>query len=210
MLQVAVDWVVYSVLKFNPESRLGGTVHFFIYDSVKIFALLYGMILAIGILRTYLPEEKIRNWLNRKKGLSHLTGSLFGAATPFCSCSSIPIFIGFLKAGIPLGVAFSFLVTSPLINEYLAVLMFGFFGWKIAVAYLVSGVLIGVAAGLALGEFRLEHFLAADFQAPAPEETKTVHLKTFGSRIRFGVREAVEIVQKVWLWVLIYRKSTRL
>ena len=115
MLQVGVDWLVYSVLKFPSDSKWAGVLDFFIYDSIKILLLLFGMITLIGFLRTYLPQEKLRGWLSSKKS-SYLYAELFGAATPFCSCSSIPIFISFLRAGIPLGVTFSFLVTSPLIN----------------------------------------------------------------------------------------------
>src|SRR3989338_2452572 len=163
MLQVGVDGFVYSLLGLNPANRWAGAINFFIYDSIKILSLLFAMIFVIGFLRTYLPQERVRQWLGGRGALAHVFGSLFGAVTPFCSCSSIPIFIGFLEAGIPLGVAFSFLITSPLINEYLVVLMLGFFGWKITAFYVASGLLIGTLSGIILGRMHLERYLAADF-----------------------------------------------
>jgi len=118
MLQETVDYVVYTLLGLAPDSKPGQAVNFFIYDSVKILLLLFFMILAIGFLRTYLPQEKIKKWLSHTKfGLGYVAASLFGAVTPFCSCSSIPIFMSFIKAGIPLGITFSFLTTSPIINN---------------------------------------------------------------------------------------------
>lgn len=201
MLQVSVDWLVYSVLRFSHESKLAGAVDFFIYDSIKIILLLFGMITAIGFLRTYLPQERLRQWLSSKKS-SYFYASIFGAVTPFCSCSSIPIFISFIRAGIPLGVTFSFLITSPLINEYLVVLMLGFFGLKITAAYVISGILIGVVSGAILGAMHLERHLVSDVaEGSLPNE------KSFQGgilkRIGFGLDEAISIVHKIWVWVLV-------
>ncbi|MFH0832336.1 MAG: permease [Candidatus Aenigmatarchaeota archaeon] len=131
MLEIIADWLTYNIIGLDPASKLGQTVNFFVYDSIKITLLLFFMITFIGFLRTYLPEQRVRKWLSEKRyGLNNLFASLFGAITPFCSCSSIPIFLSFLKAGVPLGVTFSFLITSPLINEYLVVLMLGFLAGK--------------------------------------------------------------------------------
>ncbi len=135
--------------------------------------------------------------------MGNFYAALFGAVTPFCSCSSIPIFLGFLKAGIPLGVTFSFLITSPLINEYLVVLMLGFFGWKITLAYVISGLLIGVVVGRIIGTIDLERYLVSDLideQAAKVDEVKRV---VFTDRLKFGWNEAVSITKKVWIWVLI-------
>ena len=161
MLQVSVDYLIYSVLGLSRQSRLAGALDFFVYDSIKILALLFFMIALIGFLRSYLPPDRLRQWLSRKKS-SYLYASLFGAVTPFCSCSSIPIFISFLRAGIPLGVGFSFLITSPLINEYLVVIMIGSFGLKITALYVLSGMVIGIASGFILGRMGLERYLEAD------------------------------------------------
>src|SRR3990167_2375930 len=135
MLLKFADWLVYGIFGMSPDTKLGSAVNFFIYDSVKILLLLFVLIFAIGVIRTYLPQRKIKRWMGQKGIAGNFFAALFGAITPFCSCSSIPLFLGFLEAGIPLGVAFSFLITSPLINEYLVILMIGMFGWKIAAAY---------------------------------------------------------------------------
>jgi len=203
MLQIIIDWLVYSVLGLNSSSMLVQSLNFFIYDSVKILLLLFVMIAFIGFLRTYLPQKKVKEWLTgMKMGLGNLSASLFGAITPFCSCSSIPIFLGFLEAGIPLGITFSFLITSPLINEYLVVLMFGFFGWKITLAYVISGILIGTVSGVILGKMKLEKYLVKDLIAKKVEVKETNH-EGIKSRVSFGINEAVSIVKKIWVWVLV-------
>lgn len=203
MLQLIVDRIVYGVLKFPLESKLAGIVDFFIYDTIKILFLLFVMITVIGFLRTYLPQQKLREWLNKSGWMGNVFASLFGAVTPFCSCSSIPIFLGFIKAGIPLGIALSFLITSPLINEYLVVLMFGFFGWKITLAYAASGMTIGVFTGAILGKMRLERYLVQDIvtaDVGLPGNGKKSW--SFQERVAFGLHEAWSIVKKLWGWVL--------
>jgi len=203
MLQELVDWLVYSMLSLEPSSAFAQALNFFIYDSVKIILLLFIMIFAIGFLRTYLPQQKIKEWLSgKKRGVANVAASSFGAITPFCSCSSIPIFLGFLEAGVPLGVTFSLLITSPLVNEYLVILMLGFFGWKITVAYVISGILIGVFAGMALGRMNLEKFLEKDIIASNSKLAKEVKYKTIRHRLLFGFEEASSITKKIWLWVL--------
>ncbi len=203
MLQLAVDWLVYGVLRLPHETRWVEALNFFLYDSVKILILLFGMIAVIGFLRSFCPQEKIKAWLAHTKGWGHFFASLFGAITPFCSCSSIPLFLSFLKAGIPLGITFSFLITSPMINEYLVVLMLGFFGWKITLAYVLSGLAIGIACGALLGSLRLEKYLVQDMLPnPVPASGPALSLQ-MKQRIAFGWNEAVTIVQKLWGWVLL-------
>lgn len=200
MLQQVVDWFLYVLFKLNPGLKWVSALNFFIYDSIKILLLLFVMISAISFLRSFLPESKISDWLMRRKSLSHFFASLFGAITPFCSCSSIPLFLSFIKAGIPLGVTFSFLITSPLINEYLVVLMIGFFGWKITLAYIVSGILIGIFAGIILGKINLDIYLEKDIaniNCEPPEAKKY----NFRQRVIFGLAEAEVILSKLWLWV---------
>ncbi len=204
MLQLTVDWFVYSVFGLDSASKIGQSLNFFIYDSIKILLLLFILISIIGFLRTYLPQHKIKKWLSgKRKGLGNIFASLFGAITPFCSCSSIPIFLGFLEAGIPLGVTFSFLITSPLINEYLVILMLGFFGWKITALYVISGILIGVISGLILGKMKLEKHLVKDLIAKKSQLNDVVKYKNIKKRIMFGVNEAKSITKKIWLWVLV-------
>nr|MBP7216909.1 permease [Candidatus Omnitrophota bacterium] len=150
MLQLIVDWFAYSLLKLNPQARWAQAVNFFMYDSIKIIVLLFILIFVVGVVRTYLPKQKVRQWMSRRGIAGNVFASFFGAITPFCSCSSIPLFFGFIEAGIPLGISFSFLITSPLINEYLVILMLGFFVWKITVLYVLSGLIIGILSGLIL------------------------------------------------------------
>ena len=202
MLQLIIDWLTYSVFKLDAGSRMGGAVNFFLYDSVKIILLLFVMISVIGFLRSFVSQEKIKAWIVGKKGWGNFFASLFGAITPFCSCSSIPLFISFLDAGIPLGVTFSFLVTSPLINEYLVVLMLGFFGWKITLAYVASGMAIGIFTGMILGRMKLEKYIEKDIVSAEEEEACQVAPKGLKQRIFFGINEAVCIVKKLWFWIL--------
>ncbi|MFH1994769.1 MAG: permease [Nitrospinota bacterium] len=188
---------------FAQGSHLGETVSFFIYDSIKILFLLFTVIFAIGVVRTYLPQRKIREWMGRSGGAGNFFASLFGSITPFCSCSSIPIFLGFLEASVPLGVTFSFLITSPIINEYLVVLMLGFFGWKITVLYVLSGLIIGTVAGIILGKMNLERYLVEDLIDRREFIEEGDSYNSLSERIRFGYKEAASIVQKIWGWVLV-------
>ena len=204
MLQLIVDRFVYGALKFPASSKLAGVIDFFLYDSIKIALLLFVMISAIGVLRTFLPRRKIKEWLGKSRGLGYIFAALFGAATPFCSCSSIPIFFSFLEAGIPLGIAFSFLITSPIINEYLVVLMLGFFGWKITLAYILSGILIGVFSGFILGKMRLKEYLVKDMVSPDADLLGNgAGYRGLRGRVLFGVNEAFSIIKKLWVWILV-------
>ncbi|MCH6255076.1 permease [Puniceicoccaceae bacterium K14] len=202
MLLRFVDLLVYEWIGLDPESRLGGTIHFFIYDTVKIFLLLAVMIFAIGVIRTWMPQKNLKKWMGSGGIWGNLVAALFGAITPFCSCSSIPIFISLLKAGVPLGVTFSFLVTSPIINEYLVILMIGEFGMPITVAYVCSGLFIGTASGAILGRMKLEHFLEQDI-INSSSEGEDEGDYTLGSRLRFGYRESLSVIKQIWVWVLV-------
>lgn len=202
MLLELSDLLVYDWAGFDAGSRLGGAVHFFVYDTVKIFLLLAVMIFLIGVVRTWMPEHKLRRWMGRGGIGGNFVAALFGAITPFCSCSSIPIFISLLKAGVPLGVTFSFLITSPIINEYLVILMAGEFGWSVTIAYVLSGLLIGTVSGVVLGRMRLEHFLENDIIASAHAENEAIE-HTWRTRLRFGWDEASSVIRQIWLWVLV-------
>lgn len=162
LIQLLADWLTYDIFRISPSSHLGTSINFFIYDSVKIIILLLVINYFMAIVRHYLPIEKLRNFLVSKKwfGLDYLFGSLFGTITPFCSCSSIPLFIGFLEAGIPLGVTMSFLITSPLVNQVAVVLFAGLFGWKITILYIISAILLGIVGGFIIGKLKLEKYVA--------------------------------------------------
>lgn len=204
MIQVSVDWILYSFLELDANSKIIQSLNYFVYDSIKIMLLLFFMIWVIGFLRTYLPQKKVKVWFNTKIPIfGNFMASSFGAITPFCSCSSIPIFMGFLEAGVPLGLAFSFLITSPIINEYLVVLMFGFFGWKITLAYVISGILIGVVSGFILGKMKLEKYVEKDLISQKIKKIKDIGYNSLKQRISFGINEASSIVKKLWFWILI-------
>lgn len=202
MLLEAADTVIYEWLGLDSASRFAGALHFFLYDTVKIFLLLAVMIFAIGVLRTWLPEHKLKRWMNAGGLWGNVVAALFGAVTPFCSCSSIPIFISLLKAGVPLGVTFSFLITSPIINEYLVILMAGEFGIPITAAYVTSGLCIGIFSGALLGRMKLVHYLEDDItqSAHAKEETPE---HTWRSRLRYGKDEVTGVIRQIWMWVLV-------
>lgn len=203
MLKAITDWLTYSLFGLQPTSRIAAVINFFIYDSIKILLLLFIMISVIGFLRSFLSQHKIKEWLIRKKAFGNLFASLFGSITPFCSCSSIPIFLSFLKAGIPLGVTFSFLITSPLINEYLVVLMLGFFGLRITILYILSGIIIGVISGLILGRMNLEKHLVRDIIKSESDLNEEIKYNGIMDRVSFGLSEAKSIVKKIWIWILV-------
>ncbi|PJE59068.1 MAG: permease [Candidatus Portnoybacteria bacterium CG10_big_fil_rev_8_21_14_0_10_40_22] len=161
-IQVLTDWLTYKIISLSPETHLGTSVNFFIYDSIKILLLLLVINYFMAILRHYLPIEKLRDFLASRKwyGLDYFFASVFGTITPFCSCSSIPLFIGFIEAGIPLGVTLSFLITSPLVNQVAVVLFAGLFGWKITILYVISAMLLGIFGGFILGKLKLEKYVA--------------------------------------------------
>jgi hypothetical protein len=161
-IQLLVDWLTYDIFQISPSSHLGTSINFFIYDSVKILILLLIVNYFMAIVRYYLPVEKLKDFLASRQwyGADYFLGSFFGTITPFCSCSSIPLFIGFLEAGIPLGVTMSFLITSPLVNQVAVVLFAGLFGWKVTILYVMSAILLGVVGGFILGKLKLEKYVA--------------------------------------------------
>ena len=160
-LEQITDWITFHALGMEPGNRLAEAIRFFLYDSVKILLLLVIVVFLMGIVNSYFPVDKVRNYLSRKNlfGFEYLVASLFGVVTPFCSCSSVPLFIGFVRGGIPLGVTFAFLITSPLVNEVAVGLFIGLFGIRVTMIYVASGVLLGTVTGMILGRLKLERFL---------------------------------------------------
>ena len=160
-LKKIADWLVFGIFDLEKGSHLGEALNFFIYDSIKILLLLVFIVFLMGIINSYFPVERVRNYLSSRKmyGFEFLSASMFGIVTPFCSCSSVPLFIGFVKGGIPLGVTFSFLVTSPLVNEVAIGLFLGLFGVKVTVIYVISGILLGTISGMILQKLKLERYL---------------------------------------------------
>ncbi len=209
-LQPLIDYLIYELVGLNPESHLGTSVNFFFYDTIKILILLFLISSLMGVVNAYFPIDRLRNYLNTKKmyGLQYLLASLFGAITPFCSCSSIPLFLGFVKGGIPLGVTFSFLITSPLVNEVAVAMFLGLFGVKATLVYAISGILLGTIGGFILGKFKLEKYLSdwvKQIQIQSEQETEEWEAEhtPFIDRLPGIVREGWDIVRKVLVYVLI-------
>lgn len=210
MIQAFADWLVYNVFGLDAQSHLGIAVNFFFYDTIKILILLFLISVLMGIINAYFPINRLRNYLLNHKmyGLQYLLASLFGAITPFCSCSSIPLFIGFVKGGIPLGVTFAYLITSPLVNEVAVAMFLGSFGLKVTIIYVTSGILLGVIGGFILGKLKLEPYLSdwvKQIQANSTEESeKWESEKTpFLKRLPNIIRDSWGIVRGVLLYIII-------
>src|SRR6266496_3048295 len=160
LIQPLADWISYSAFGLARDSRLGESVAFFLYDVPKILLLLSGMVFLISIVRTFFSPEKTRALLGGKReGMGNILAAMLGIVTPFCSCSAVPLFIGFVESGIPLGVTFSFLIAAPVINEVALALLFGMFGWPVAALYLLSGLTIAIVAGIIIGRLHLERYV---------------------------------------------------
>ncbi|ABO49092.1 permease [Desulforamulus reducens MI-1] len=204
------DWLDYlmqllvtNVFGLSMQSRTGASVHFFFYDTIKIIILLGVMIFAISYIRSYFPPERTKRILTRFSGITgNIMASLLGSVTPFCSCSSVPLFIGFVEAGIPLGVTFSFLITSPIVNEAAFAILIGSFGVKIAAIYIVAGTILGVLGGLVIGKMKMEDQIEEYVKQIKMGETEIQELTT-QDRIAFAKGQVVDIVKRVWLYILI-------
>lgn len=209
-IQTLADWLVYHVFGLAQQSHLGSAVNFFIYDTIKILLLLFLITFIMGIVNAYFPIDRIRNFLSRNKlyGLEYLLASTFGAITPFCSCSSVPLFIGFVRGGIPLGVTFAFLITSPLVNEVALAMFVGMFGLKATIIYASTGILLGTVGGWVLGRLQLEKFLTPWVQnmlanAQQQQEEESTLQQTLLQRLPGIVTEAMGIIKSVFWYVSI-------
>lgn len=203
-IQLFADWLTYSAFGIAKETLLAAAVNFFIFDTIKIVILLAVIIFIVSIIRSFLPPEKIRKVLaGDKKYSGNVLASLLGIITPFCTCSAIPLFLGFLEAGVPLGTTFSFLVASPMINEVALVLLLGMFGWKIALLYIFSGLVIAIISGIVIGHLKVEN-LVEEFvyknkfngQLQLPE-------MTWKQRIVYAKNYTIEIIKKIWIYIVI-------
>ena len=209
LVQNLTDWLVYTVFNISVGTKLGDALNFFIYDTIKILILLFLITSVMGVVNSYFPVDKIRNFLSRNKlfGLEYLFASSFGAVTPFCSCSSVPLFIGFVKGGIPLGVTFAFLITSPLVNEVAIAMFIGMFGLKATIIYVTSGILLGMIGGFILGKLNLEKHLSPWVQgilANAEKETDFEEEKIpFVQRLPEIFRDAFGIIKSVFWYIII-------
>ena len=203
---VDVADVLTAAMGLSRETRLGEAVHFFIYDTPKVLLLLIGVVFVMGIVQTFFVPERTRALLSGKRlGIGNVLAATLGIVTPFCSCSAVPLFIGFLSAGVPLGVTFSFLISAPMVNEVALILLFGMFGWKVAALYLAMGLLVAIVAGLAIGALRMETHLEDWVQklqsgAALPPDGASL---TWVGRFESGADHVRQIVGKVWPYILL-------
>ncbi len=200
------EWIAFRLLGLTPKSHLGDAVAFLFYDTPKVLLLLTLVVFIVTFIQTFVSPTRVRDSLSKRRpGLGNAFASIFGIVTPFCSCSAVPLFIGFLRAGVPLGVTFSFLVAAPMVNEVALGMLFAMFGWKIAAIYAGTGVAIAFTSGLVLGQLRMEHYLEGWVQdalnAPVLGELEDEQI-TLPARIDLAVQGVKEIVGKVWPYIL--------
>lgn len=204
MLDNFVKYITYDILNLSHNSPIAEAINFFIYDTIKIFALLSIIIFAVSVIRSYFPPEKTRKILSHKKEfIGNILAALLGVVTPFCSCSAVPLFIGFVEAGVPLGVTFSFLISSPMVNEVAVVLLWGLFGWKIAAIYMVTGLIVAILSGSIIGRLKLEKWVEEYvYKFQAGQEHETIK-QAFKERLQYAKWNTTDILKKVWLFILI-------
>ena len=197
---------ILSLTGQTRETRLGEAIHFFFYDTPKIFLLLIGVVFFMGVIQSFFSPEKTRDFLAGKRlGVGNTMAALLGIVTPFCSCSAVPLFIGFLSAGVPLGVTFSFLISAPMINEIALGLLFVMFGWKVAALYLVLGLSIAIFAGIIIGKLGMEKYLqdwVRDIHTGAALPADTTHF-SWVDRFNEGWKHVKEIIARIWLYIVI-------
>jgi len=204
-LEWIANGIVYSLFNLDPQAPFTAAIYFFIYEVPKVLILLIIIVFFIGIIRSFFSPEKTRKKLEGKPlFLGNVLASMLGIVTPFCSCSAVPLFIGFVEAGIPLGVTFSFLIAAPMINEIAVILLFGLFGWKTALIYVSTGLIIAITAGFVIGKLKLERFVADWVYEIKSSGTELPEEKMkFPDRLSYGFAAVKDIVSKVWLYVVI-------
>jgi uncharacterized membrane protein YraQ (UPF0718 family) len=198
-------WLTFSLLALSPGTHLASAVEFFVYDGPKVLMLLVLVVFGVGIVRSYFTPERARRILaGKRESAGNALAALLGVVTPFCSCSAVPLFIGFVASGVPLGVTFSFLVSAPMVNEVALVLLYGLFGWKIAAIYLGTGLAVAMASGLVIGRLGMERHVAPWVFEGAGEAEDSAGEKPLSlrDRVRFGLDSVRDIVGKVWPYVL--------
>ena len=203
-LEPVSRWLTYSALAVPHGSRLGAAVEFFVYETPKVLLLLTLVVFGVGIVRSFFTPERTRRILaGKRESVGNVLAALLGIVTPFCSCSAVPLFIGFVTTGVPLGVTFSFLVSAPMVNEVALVLLFGLFGWKVAGLYLGTGLLIAIVSGWVIGRLQMEKQVEDwVFQTPTGGGIPAERLD-WTARVRYGVDAVKDIVGRVWLYVLL-------
>jgi len=197
------QYIVYTLLGLERSSKLGAALDFFLYDTAKILILLLVIIFFISFVRSFFPPEKTRKLLARKGEFAgNILAALLGVATPFCSCSAVPLFIGFVEGGVPLGVTFSFLISSPMVNEVAVVLLFGLFGWKITAIYIGTGLCVAIIGGFIIGKLKLERWVQEYVYQMHLGEADLGYPQVFKERLEYAKTTTKEILGKIWPWVI--------
>ncbi|MCL4078124.1 permease [Coriobacteriia bacterium Es71-Z0120] len=202
-LQWLADWITFDLLGLAKDSRLGSALSFFLFDVPKILILLSVIVFVVAIIRSFFPPEKTRKYLSHSREyVGNVLAALLGVVTPFCSCSAVPLFIGFVESGVPLGVTFSFLIASPMVNEVALILLFGMFGWKIAALYLASGLSVAIVGGIVMGRLGLEDEIEEYVRQIRMGEAE-VPTMTWAERIAYARGYVGDIVKKVWPYIVV-------
>ncbi|HEY0837721.1 MAG TPA: permease, partial [Azospirillum sp.] len=199
------DWTAYRLLGLAPDTKLADAVHFFVEDTTKIFALLVVIVFVMGLFRTLLSPEKVRGYMEGKsRGVGYVLAVVLGAVTPFCSCSSVPLFIGFLEGGIPVGVTMAFLITSPLVNEVAVVILASIVGWKLTAVYVAAGMGIGLIGGVLIDRLHMERYVEEYvWKIRMGALAQTAVDTSPAGRVRYAWGEVRDIVGRIWLYVLV-------
>jgi uncharacterized membrane protein YraQ (UPF0718 family) len=204
MLKEFADYITYKIINLGYGSRLGDALDFFIYEAIKILLLLTIIIFAISVIRSYFPPERTKRILLYKNiFIGNILAALLGIVTPFCSCSAVPLFIGFVEAGIPLGVTFSFLISSPMVNEVAVVLLFGLFGWEVTAIYIGAGLLVAIFGGLVIGKLKLEKWVEEYVYKFQDGKEYEITKQSFKDRLQYARDNTKDILKRVWLFIII-------
>lgn len=203
MLKNFADYIVFTIIGLLPGSRSGEALNFFIYDTLKIFLLLAVIIFAVAVIRTSFPPEKTKRMLSHKREyVGNILAALLGIVTPFCSCSAVPLFIGFVESGVPLGVTFSFLISSPMVNEVALIMLWGLFGWKIALIYIGAGLLVAIVAGIVIGKLKMEKYVQDYVWEMQVGNAEIVQL-AFREKLDYAKNYTLELLKKIWPYVVV-------
>ncbi len=202
-LEVFADLIVIRLLGLDRETHLGSALHFFIYDTLKIFILLATIIFVVAVIRSWFPPERTKRILSHEREyVGNVMAALLGVVTPFCSCSAVPLFIGFVESGVPLGVTFSFLISSPMVNEVALILLWGMFGWKIALIYIGTGLLVAIVAGIVIGRMKMERYVQ-DYVWEVKVGSADVAEQGWAERFAYAREYTSGLLKKIWPYVVI-------
>lgn len=203
MLKSFADYIVFTVIGLSPGSRSGEALDFFIYDTLKIFLLLTAIIFVVAIIRSSFPPEKTKRMLSHKREfVGNVLAALLGIVTPFCSCSAVPLFIGFVEAGVPLGVTFSFLISSPMVNEVALIMLWGLFGWKIALIYIGTGLLVAIFAGILIGKLKMEKYIQ-DYVWKMQVGSQEIAVMSLREKLVYARDYTSSLLKKIWPYVVV-------